>query len=141
MTVTGLVAVTSDGDGDASYTLTSGATTYKLEAGPPWFFGDAYPLKPYVGKNVTVVGEQDAGSSEIDVLSVDGTQIRAPGKPPWAGGWKRVGSIHPGWSQEKADRWQAKAEAKGVDCWPPGHCKAPRTPVVDDERGGQGATS
>jgi opacity protein-like surface antigen len=41
------------------------------------------------------------------------------GKPPWAGGWKRVGEGHPGWSQEKADRFKAKFG----DCFPPGQCK------------------
>jgi hypothetical protein len=28
------------------------------------------------------------------------------------GGWKRVGEGHPGWSQEKWDRWQAKLAEK-----------------------------
>jgi hypothetical protein len=45
--------------------------------------------------------------------------LREPGKPPWAGGWKVVGEKHPGWSQEKADRFKAKFG----DCFPPGQCK------------------
>ena len=36
-----------------------------------------------------------------------------PAKPPWAGGWKAVGSAHPGWTQEKWDKWQQKQAAKG----------------------------
>jgi len=75
---------------------------------------------------VTVTGEAAEGSTEVDVLMVNGTVIREPGKPPWAGGWKQVGENHPGWSAEKAARWAAKAAKQGQkfgDCWPPGHCK------------------
>ena len=76
------------------------------------------------------------------MATVDGKRIRAEGKPPWAGGWKRVGERHPGWTQEKWDRWQAKmagkAKALGVDCWPPGHCKdkpGKGAPASDDMTG------
>lgn len=119
VTLHGTIEASTDEDGNAAYTLADGGTTYRLEAGPAWFFGDNHPLKPYVGKNVTVVGERAEGSDEVDVISVDGTALRDPGKPPWAGGWKRVGEIHPGWSQEKADRFKAKFG----DCFPPGQCK------------------
>ena len=119
ITLTGTIQVSTDADGKDTYTLQSGGKTYTLEAGPAWFFGDNYPLKPYVGKSVTVVGEVAEGSTEVDVESVDGTALRAPGKPPWAGGWRRVGNVHPGWSQEKADRFKAKFG----DCFPPGQCK------------------
>jgi hypothetical protein len=119
ITLKGTIEVATDGDGKDTYTLKTGGKTYTLEAGPPWFFGDAYPLKPYVGKSVTVVGEVAEGSTDVDVQSVDGKALRASGKPPWAGGWRRVGSMHPGWSQEKADRFKAKFG----DCFPPGQCK------------------
>jgi hypothetical protein len=119
ITLHGTINASTDADGQTSYTLADGGKTYTLEAGPRWFFGDSYPLKPYVGKNVTVVGEVAAGSTEVEVKSVDGTALREPGKPPWAGGWRRLGSIHPGWSQEKADRFKAKFG----DCFPPGQCK------------------
>lgn len=119
ITIAGTVESSTDADGHAVYTLTDGGKTYTLEAGPRWFFGDAYPLKPYVGNSVTIEGEIAEGSSEVEVISVDGKALREPGKPPWAGGWKRVGSIHPGWSQEKADRMKAKFG----DCFPPGQCK------------------
>ena len=119
VTLSGTVGTSTDAKGDATYTLRSGSTTYTLEAGPAWFYGDKHPLKPFVGKSVTIVGEQETGSAEIDVMSVNGTAIREPGRPPWAGGWKRVGEKHPGWSQEKADRFKAKFG----DCFPPGHCK------------------
>ena len=136
VTLTGTVGTKTDADGDVEYTLTVGARTYTLEAGPSWYWKDKHPLKPYVGKSVTVVGEQDQGGTSVDVQSVDGKAIREPGKPPWAGGPMRVGKDHPGWSQGKADRWAAKAAAMkakfGVDCWPPGHCKdasgKPQTP-------------
>jgi hypothetical protein len=127
VTLKGVVGTRVTADGGTEYTLTVGSTVLTLEAGPAWFYGDKHPLKRFVGKTVTVVGEQAKGATEVEVRSVDGTTIREPGKPPWAGGWKRVGKIHPGWSQEKWDRWQAKVsdqKAKfGLDCWPPGWCK------------------
>jgi hypothetical protein len=124
VTLTGTLATSTDAEGKTSYTLQSGGTTYTLDAGPPWFYGDKHPLKAFAGKIVTVVGEHATGSTEVDVRSVNGTTIRSPGKPPWAGGWKRVGSAHPGWSQEKADRMKAKFG----DCFPPGQCKTKAKP-------------
>jgi hypothetical protein len=126
ITLTGTVTTGTDADGEPVYRMQSGGTTYVLEAGPKWFFGDDYPLKPFVGKNVTIVGETAEGSTEVDVVSVDGTRLREPGKPPWAGGWKKVGERHPGWTEEKAARWAERQAAKGAKfggCWPPGHCK------------------
>ncbi|HUG29805.1 MAG TPA: hypothetical protein VMQ65_04715 [Candidatus Limnocylindria bacterium] len=119
ITLNGTIQKSTDADGDAVYTLADGGTTYTLEAGPKWFFGDDYPLEPYVGQDVTVEGEIADGSTEVDVNSIDGTELRGEGKPPWAGGWKQVGERHPGWSQEKADRF----EAKFGGCFPPGQCK------------------
>ena len=119
ITLRGTVTSATDADGKTTYTLASGGTTYTLEAGPQWFFGDNHPLKPFVGERVALEGEVAAGSTEVDVVSVNGTALREPGKPPWAGGWKRVGKLHPGWSQAKADRF----EAKFGDCFPPGQCK------------------
>ena len=118
ITISGTVERGTGEDGEDTYTLTDGGTTYTLEAGPRWFF-DAYPLEPYVGAAVTIEGERHPGSNVVDVLSIDGTAIRASGKPPWAGGWKVVGEQHPGWSQDKADRFQDKFG----DCFPPGQCK------------------
>ena len=126
VTVQGRVTVVTDEDGNPGYRLTDGGTTWSLDAGPSWFHGDNHPLKAYVGEQVTIEGEAAEGSTELDVATVDGTALRAPGKPPWAGGWKRVGEAHPGWSQEKADRMAEKAErmkAKFGDCFPPGKCK------------------
>ena len=119
ITLTGTVETSTGADGETIYTLADGGKTYTLEAGPRWYFGDDYPLKPFVGASVTIVGEIAEGSSEVDVISVNGTALREPGKPPWAGGWKVVGERHPGWSQEKADRLKAKFG----DCFPPGQCK------------------
>jgi hypothetical protein len=130
ITLSGTVESSTDAQGRPTYTLRSGGTTYTLEAGPPWFFGDDHPLKPFVGDSVTIVGEKAADSTEVDVDTVNGTALRAAGKPPWAGGWKRVGEGHPGWSQEKADRF----EAKFGDCFPPGQCKS------KPNRGGPAAT-
>src|SRR5919106_4421377 len=120
VTLTGTVGTATNQEGATTYTLQSGGTTYTLEAGPPWFFGDNHPLKAFVGQSVTIVGEKAADGTEVDVESVDGTALREPGKPPWAGGWKVVGKSHPGWSQEKADRFKTKFG----DCFPPGQCKA-----------------
>jgi hypothetical protein len=119
--LSGTIQLGTDADGAASYTLRDGGTTYTLEAGPKWFF-EANPLDPYVGEDVTIEGEIAEGTTEVDVISVNGVALREPGKPPWAGGWKRVGSSHPGWSQEKADRFADKADRFG-GCFPPGQCK------------------
>jgi hypothetical protein len=97
ITVTGKVGESTNGKGWKTYTLTAGSTTYELSAGPPWFWGDKNPLAPYVGKTVQVVGTTHQGSTEIDVETVDGTAVREPGKPPWAGGPWVVGERHPGW--------------------------------------------
>ena len=119
ITLDGTIEATQDADGATAYTLTDGGTTYTLEAGPPWFFGDDHPLQPFVGESVTVEGEVAEGSTEVDVISINGTALREAGKPAWAGGWRIVGKAHPGWSQDKADRF----EARFGGCWPPGHCK------------------
>ncbi len=119
ITLRGAVATATDAKGRPTFSLTSGGTTYELGAGPPWFWGANNPLAKFVGKTVTITGETHVGGTEVDVLTVDGTAIRAAGKPPWAGGWKVVGEKHPGWSQAKADKFKAKFG----DCWPPGHCK------------------
>ena len=127
VTLSGLLGSQTSTGGETQYTLTVGGNVLTLDAGPAWFYKDKHPLAPFVGKNVTVIGEQAQGGTTVDVRSVDGTTIRAAGKPPWAGGWKRVGEDHPGWSQEKWDKYQAKLterQAKsGTECWPPGHCK------------------
>ena len=127
VTLSGTVGARTDAEGRTEYTLTTGTTTVVIDGGPSWFYGDNHPLKAYVGKNVTITGSRRGGDTEVDVKAVDGTAIRAAGRPAWAGGWKRVGARHPGWTQEKMDRWQAKradkAKALGVDCFPPGQCK------------------
>ena len=138
VTLKGTVAKSTDADGQTAYTLTADGKTVRLSAGPPWFWGDKNPLAALVGKTVTISGGQSG--DELDVEMVDGQAIREPGRPPWAGGWKAVGSKHPGWSQDKADRFKAKAQAHGVDCWPPGLCKehGPQgaEPEPSSERGG-----
>lgn len=132
ITVNGTIESSTGGDGEVSYTLEDGGTTYTLDAGPKWFFyKGAYPLDQYVGKNVKVEGEIAEGSTEVEVTAVDGSALRDPGKPPWAGGWKVVGEKHPGWSQEKADRF----EAKFGDCFPPGQCKD-KSKAPDGNKGG-----
>ena len=130
ITLNGTIDAATDSGGHKTYTLTDGGKTYKLEAGPKWFFDEgAYPLDKFVGQAVTVEGEIAEGSDEVDVISVNGTALRALGKPPWAGGWKAVGERHPGWSQEKADRMKAKFG----DCFPPGHCKDKSDKASDED--------
>ena len=125
VTLKGTVAATTAADGSVDYTLAADGKTVHLEAGPKWFWGDKNPLKAFVGKSVTIVGEQSG--DEVDVQTVDGTAIRAPGKPPWAGGWKVVGKAHPGWSQAKADRAAARQAAKDAREKARAACKAAGT--------------
>ena len=120
ITLNGTIKSAAGENGKTDYTLTAGGKTYTLSAGPKWFFeAGKYPLDKYVGKSVKIEGEVAEGSTDVEVISVDGTALREAGKPPWAGGWKVVGEKHPGWSQAKAD----KHKAKFGDCFPPGQCK------------------
>jgi hypothetical protein len=127
VTLDGTLASTTDDKGRVSFTLVVGDRTYELSAGPRWFWRDENPLAEFVGQAVTVEGTTREGSTEVDVQRVNGTQIRAEGRPPWAGGWKRVGALHPGWSAEKAERFMQKFG----DCFPPGQCKA-KDATTDD---------
>ena len=124
VTVTGLLSTTIDAGGDTRYTIAVDGQVIRLDAGPRWFHGDTHPLAPFVGKTVTVTGEQSGtgpkqgrGKSpaktrptepEIDVFTVtlngQTTIIRAAGKPPWAGGPKAVGSKHPGLGEGRKDK-------------------------------------
>ncbi len=101
ITLTGLVGVEADAK-HPHYTLTVGSLVYQLETGPWWFWGDAHPLAPFVGKAVTIRGQAE-GTDAIEVFSANGTTIREPGKPPWAGGPFVVGEKHPGWKPWMAD--------------------------------------
>src|SRR5688500_16269436 len=69
--LSGTIQLGTNADGEASYTLRDGGTTYTLEAGPKWFF-EANPLDPYVGEDVTIEGEIAEGTTEVDVISVNG---------------------------------------------------------------------
>ena len=73
VTLAGTVGSRTDADGETEYTLAVGSTTYTLEAGPSWFWKDKHPLKPYIGKRVTVGGEQAQGTTE--------QSQRAPAEP------------------------------------------------------------
>jgi hypothetical protein len=138
VTLSGVIAAVTDADGATGYTITADGKTVRLEAGPAWFWGDKNPLKAFVGKTVTITGE---GSGDgVDVQTVDGAAIREPGRPPWAGGWKVVGEKHPGWSGARADRFAAKAKARGVDCWPPGLCKEHGPAAGPEAEGGASPT-
>jgi hypothetical protein len=130
ITLNGTIESAAGENGKTEYTLTDGGKTYTLSAGPKWFFADGqYPLDKYVGKSVKVEGEVAQGSTDVKVISIDGTALREGGKPPWAGGWKVVGERHPGWSQEKADRMKAKFG----DCFPPGQCKDKPNKGADED--------
>jgi hypothetical protein len=109
VTLTGIVG---HPPGEDDFTLVVGITVYRLSAGPPWWWGDASPLAAVVGNVVTIDGEQAEGSNEVDVLAINGKAIRAPGRPPWAGGWKVVGSKHPGWAQWKVDKLAGKGHGR-----------------------------
>ena len=108
VTLTGRVGTREDGEGRPEYTLTVDGTVYVLHVGPPWWWGDAHPLAGMVGDTVTVEGDRVDGTNDVDVRTIDGELVREAGRPPWAGGWKAVGERHPGWSAEKAERWELK---------------------------------
>ena len=124
-TIVAIVA-SDDADGRPGYFLElEDGTLIELSFGPSWFWGDLNPLSLLVGDDVTVGGqlrdgepnenasdtakERAAHAPGIKVRTVNGLKLRDQGKPPWAGGPKVVGEVHPGydgWSKAQA----AKAE-------------------------------
>ena len=106
-TLSGVLSTKADADGDVDYYIGD----VRLSVGPPWFWGDKHPLTGLVGKTITVTGHMETGNPakakanakakdngpEFEVLTVNGTTVREPGKPPWAGGPKVVGPSHPGY--------------------------------------------
>ena len=107
--LTGTLTTVTDADGDTEYMI----GTTRLSVGPPWFWGTNSPLAGLNGTTVTVNGHMDDGTGskkdkangttkvrvpEFEVYAVNGKTVRAPGKPPWAGGPKAVGSAHPGYA-------------------------------------------
>lgn len=116
---TGTIEAVTDDDGDTEYELTDAEGTVRLSVGPPWFWGKAHPLDGVSG-DVTVTGQTDDGTPpehanaanradgepSFDVFTLNGHEIRAAGKPPWAGGPAVVGPPHPGhagWSRGQAN--------------------------------------
>ena len=104
ITVQGTVKQAADGKGRPTFSLTSEGKTWDLSAGPAWFWGDKNPLKAYVEKSVSVTGSYRAGTTELDVTTIDGKALREDGKPPWAGGkqGKGLGQRPPGQTKDKA---------------------------------------
>jgi hypothetical protein len=113
ITVHGTIQKATAPDSKIAYTLVANATTYRLSDGPEWWWGPNDPLASYVGKTVDVTGEIAQGSTDIDVLSIDGKAIRAPGRPPWAGGPRAVGEKHPGFKASKDANDKAKDKGSG----------------------------
>ena len=130
VTVRGLVSSTKGADGTTDITVASGGRTLHLRVGPPWYAAGSNLLTPFVGKTVTIVGDQEGDT--IDVETIDGVAVRAPGKPPWAGGWKKFGAGHPGWSQAKADREKAKDARKAARSAARAACLAAGTCAADE---------
>jgi hypothetical protein len=93
--------------------MTVDGVVWELSAGPKWFWGANNPLAAFSGKTVTVTGTYHAGENELDVDSVDGQILRAPGRPAWAGGPKVVGKIHPGWKDGKPGHGHGRENAPG----------------------------
>jgi hypothetical protein len=112
-TLTGTVSSSEDAKGRAVFSMTVGGVTWELSAGPRWFWGANNPLAAFVGKAIEVAGTYHAGETELDVDTVDGVALRAPGKPPWAGGPKFVGSSHPGWQADKPGKGHGREHAPG----------------------------
>ena len=110
--LSGVVRQVEDADGDTEYELVTETGAVRLSVGPPWFWGDDHPLVPYVDSQAEVTGVTDDGQPapqanervrdradrepSFDVFTINGHQIRSPGRPPWAGGPRVVGERHPG---------------------------------------------
>lgn len=107
-TLTGTIVATTDAKGRATYEMTVDGVTWELSAGPKWYWADSNPLSAYVGAVVEVAGTYREGRTDLSVATVDGTAIRAAGRPPWAGGPKGVGERHPGWKDATGSKATAK---------------------------------
>lgn len=112
-TLSGTVASSEDGKGRATFTMTVDGVVWELSAGPKWFWGANNPLAPFSGTSVTVTGTYHAGENDLDVDTVDGKALRAPGRPVWAGGPKVIGSSHPGWKDGKPGNGHGRDNAPG----------------------------
>jgi hypothetical protein len=124
ITVRGTIQKTTDQDGTTAYTMLANGTTYRLSDGPAWWWGTDDPLAAYVGRTVEVIGEVAQGSTDLDVRSVDGKALRAPGRPPWAGGKKAAGEKHPG--SDKPGASGSPSPSHSVPLAPsPSHSPAP----------------
>ena len=128
ITVRGPIAKTTDAEGETSYTLTANGKTYRLEVGPPWWWGANDPLASKLGGTHEVTGEVEGTANELEVFSIDGTTVRSPGKPPWAGGPKVVGERHPGWKAWKAAHDKTRGP-KGPKDNQPDENEGPTTPA------------
>ncbi len=123
-TLEGTLETDQDTDGGTVYRVSDGTSSVPLGVGPPWFYGDDHPLAELVGQRITVIGQRDDGTPgheavpeasghgqpSFEVYSVNGIELRAPGKPRWAGGPAAVGDRHPG----LADRSDSHAETEDV---------------------------
>lgn len=96
-TLTGTIVAGTDAKGRATYEMTVETVTWELSAGPKWYWAGSNPLAAYVGAEVEVAGTYREGSHDLSVATINGTAVRAAGRPPWAGGPKVVGESHPGW--------------------------------------------
>lgn len=132
VTVSGTVVGTTDGRGRPSFELTAGGTTWELSAGPKWYWGTNNPLAAFVGKAVEVAGTHREGSTDLSVQTIDGTPIRAAGRPPWAGGPKAVGERHPGFKAWKARGGNGKGNGHGR-ATAPGQLKDKANKSASDE--------
>lgn len=146
-TVTGTVVMAETEDGRIIYLLDSGdGEPIELRYGPSWFSGELNPLHALVGSSITVGGNlrdgwPNANASDtarehavktpaLRILTLDGER-RAKGKPPWAGGPKAVGEVHPGyagWSNGQADKPEKPEQAGRPD--KPGN--GPKGPFEDE---------
>jgi hypothetical protein len=113
MTLTGTVSRSTDEKGRTTFTMTVAGVAWELSAGPKWFWGDNNPLAAFVGKTVEATGTYHAGETDLHVATVDGKVLRAAGKPPWAGGPRAVGKIHPGWKDGKPGKGHGRNGAPG----------------------------
>ena len=108
ITLQGVLSEVVAVDGDRDYHIADATLgLVRLSVGPPWYWGANHPLAGLVGQTIVVTGRmddgrgrtdkakdktkdkvkaQDAAGPELDVYTVNGATIRAPGKPPWAGG-------------------------------------------------------
>lgn len=110
-TLTGTIVLQENELGRMAYFLDRGdGQLVELRFGPAWFWGELNPLHVLAQTQASIGGlladDLAEQAAVLEVRTINGVE-RATDKPPWAGGPKVQGEVHPGyegWSHGQANK-------------------------------------